>query len=82
MNGDTELVAIWHNATIATGCIADAIFQKRTHPRADASADLDEAAKRMSKAVIELRQMLADRARRYGAGATPTKNSTNEIRRI
>lgn len=59
MNGDTELTEIWHTATIATGCVADAIFARKAKPRADVRSDLVEAAEKLSKASYAIRQLLA-----------------------
>lgn len=61
---DTELTAIWETATIATGFIADAIFAKGRNPKADVTRDLDEAAKRLSHAALEIRQLLAGRTKK------------------
>ena len=59
MNADTELTEIWHTATIATGCIADAIFARKAKPKADVRSDLVEAAEKLNKASFAIRQLLA-----------------------
>ena len=63
MHADLELTEIWQSSTLAAGCIADAIFARRDDPKADVAKDLDEAAKRMSKAAIEIRQFLSTHRR-------------------
>ena len=59
MSPDLQLTEIWQTSTVATGCIADAIFARRDDPTANVRKDLAEAADRMSKAVLEIRQLLA-----------------------
>jgi len=59
-----QLVSTWETATIATGCIADAIRKTRdgpAHTSPAIRADLAEAADRLAKAALELRQLLATR---------------------
>ena len=58
---DLTLTEIWHGATLATGCLADAICARGKEPAADVRAELVEAAERLSKATLELRQLLAAR---------------------
>lgn len=61
MNPDLQLTEIWHSATVGAGHVADAIALQGKVPGADVCADLDEAARRFSKASIEIRQMLSNR---------------------
>jgi hypothetical protein len=58
---ETTLTEIWHGATIATGCIADAIKSRGKNPKADVRGDLVEAAEKLAKAALEIRQVLAAR---------------------
>lgn len=55
---DLTLTQIWHNATIATGCLADAIKAKKDNPAAPVRKDLEEAAALLGKAYIETKQIL------------------------
>ena len=41
---DLTLIQIWHNATIATGCLADAIKAQKDNPADSVRKDLEEAA--------------------------------------
>ena len=63
MNTATTITAIWENATVATGCLADAIIKLRDDPATpprNLRADLAEAQDRLAKASLELRQLQAN----------------------
>jgi cellobiose-specific phosphotransferase system component IIA len=55
---DLTLTQIWHNATIASGCLADAIKAQKDNPSAPVRKDLEEAAHLLGKAYIETKQLL------------------------
>jgi hypothetical protein len=56
-----ELTELWHNATIATGCIADAIIGQKRNPGKAIRPDLAEAVKLLEKASIQAKQLLSTR---------------------
>ena len=56
---DLTLIQIWHNATISTGCLADAIKAQKDNPQAPVRKDLEEAAHLLGKAYIEIKQLLS-----------------------
>lgn len=60
---DTSITEIWLNCAIATSKVADAIAKLGTNPKADIKPELAEAADRLAKGRIEIRQVLADRPR-------------------
>lgn len=58
---ELTLTEIWHGATVATGCLADAIRNRGRDPKADVRGDLVEASEKLTKASLEIRQLLANR---------------------
>jgi cellobiose-specific phosphotransferase system component IIA len=61
---DTTLTEIWHNATVATGCLADAIRTMKRQPGKSVRADIAEAARLLEKAHFQTRQYLSDQTNR------------------
>lgn len=61
---DLTLTEIWHNATVATGCLADAITSRKKQSGKSLRADLVEAARLLEKSYYQTRQLLADQTTR------------------
>jgi hypothetical protein len=61
MELNLELTQIWHNATIASGCLADAIIAQKRNPGKAIRPDLAEAVKLLEKASIQAKQLLSSR---------------------